>query len=110
MPFIPVFISDATRITRGPESLTVRAGTSVSFECDATTDQFEMSKLTIKWLHNGNEINYMRETHLHKNLEDSSLQIVVSKVSDTGIYSCVANNTLDAATSEAELVVQGMKM
>ena len=85
----------------------MRAGTAVSFECEATTDPSELSKLTIEWLHNGDEIDYMRENHLHKNLEDNSLQIVATKVSDTGRYTCVANNSLDFAETNAELIVQG---
>ena len=85
----------------------MRAGTRVTFECSATTDPDELSKLTIKWLHNGKVINLSTEAHIHKNVENNSLTITTI-VNDTGRYTCVANNTLDVATAYADLVVQGM--
>ena len=59
--------SAATMITKQPNDQTVNASSTVTFNCDATTDMEEMAHLEIKWLKDGEEINYESERTISLN-------------------------------------------
>ena len=54
-------------ITKQPNDQTVNASSTVTFNCDATTDMEEMAHLEIKWLKDGEEINYESERTISLN-------------------------------------------
>ena len=54
-------------ITNPPSHQTVNASSTVTFNCDATTDMEEMAHLEIKWLKDGEEINYESERTISLN-------------------------------------------
>ena len=59
--------SAATMITKQPNDQTVNASSTVTFDCDATTDLEEKAHLEIKWLKDGEEINYESERTISLN-------------------------------------------
>ena len=54
-------------ITNQPGDQTVNASSTVTFNCDATTDVEERAHLEIRWLKNGEEINYESERTISLN-------------------------------------------
>ena len=54
-------------ITNPPSHQTVNASSTVTFNCDATTDLEEKAHLEIKWLKDGEEINYESERTISLN-------------------------------------------
>ena len=57
----------ATVITTHPGDKTVNASETVTFECEAVTDEEEKEQLEIKWLKDGEEIDYEREPTITMN-------------------------------------------
>lgn len=103
VPFFP----ESTSIDYNPKSKVVVAGTEISFFCNATTDVSEVSRLKIRWLKNGHEINYFKEGRISKDMRDSSLHITMATPEDSGSYTCVASNGIDEDQSTAQLTVRG---
>jgi len=85
----------------------VNATAKVEFNCQATTDRAEQSKLRIEWKRNSQVIDYEQEGRISKNMADNSLTISQATVSDTGAYTCVASNGLDSDEFTVQLTVKG---
>ena len=65
----------ATVITTAPSDKTVNASSTVTFECDASTDREEQDHLEIKWLKGGEEIDYESEPSITLNKRVCCLHI-----------------------------------
>ena len=85
----------------------VNATVNVVFNCQASTDPAEESKLRIEWKRNGEPIDYEQEGRISKNMADNSLTISQVVVDDSGEYTCVASNGLDSDEVTAQLTVKG---
>lgn len=86
----------------------VNLSSRVRFVCKATTDQHEMSGLTITWYKDGQLLD---RSSSHTNASfifiNDSLIIGMAQVSDTGKYTCRADNKVDSDEVTVELIVRG---
>lgn len=92
-----------TQIISEPMSAQVSYGEVATFKCGAATDELESHKLFFKWLKDGKEVD---KTDPRISMSDGELEITETKSKDTGTYTCVANNTLDADSKTATLEVR----
>ena len=90
-----------------PKDEVVNATQDVTLTCNATTDENEMSRLTITWLRDNEEIIYEEEPRISKNNVDKSLIIQGATVEDTAMYTCVASNELDQDKHTVSVTVKG---
>ena len=97
---------DKTVIIQAPASQTVRASSTVTFECSAETDP-ETVPLVVEWLRNGVLINLQYIQHISMRVDSNTLEIIDSKVVDSANYSCRAKTPLDSVQAHATLIVQG---
>ena len=100
-------ISERTFIDTAPQDQEVNATMDVVFECGATTDPLEAARLEIKWKRDGDEIDFKVQKRLRYNVNDHTLTIIGSEVTDSGEYTCVADNGLDSDEVTAQLTVKG---
>ncbi|KAK7102380.1 neuroglian-like isoform X2 [Littorina saxatilis] len=94
-----------TKIEQAPMDLEVNAGYDAKFTCSGTTDPEEVEKLQIKWLKDNKEISSVVQ-RMTTNIQDNSLTISGTIVRDSGSYTCIATNGLDAAEASAMLTVK----
>ncbi|XP_073095155.1 neuronal cell adhesion molecule isoform X9 [Manis javanica] len=92
-------IKDPTRIIKQPEYAVVQRGSTVSFECKVKHDHTLIP--TVLWLKDNGELPSDGRATVDKD------HLVVADVSDDdgGIYTCVANTTLDSVSASAVLRV-----
>ncbi|XP_036774847.2 neuronal cell adhesion molecule isoform X6 [Manis pentadactyla] len=92
-------IKDPTRIIKQPEYAVVQRGSTVSFECKVKHDHTLIP--TVLWLKDNSELPSDGRFTVDKD------HLVVADVSDDdgGIYTCVANTTLDSVSASAVLRV-----
>ena len=95
----------APEISQSPRDTTEVEGQTAVFNCVVagypTPD--------VAWEKNGVELNVVADAQLRVSFNNENHQLIISNVqqSDAGQYRCVANNSLDAATSSsATLTVQ----
>ena len=87
----------APEISEPPTSRTKEEGHTVEFSCVVagypTPD--------VAWTKNGVELNLTRDVRLNVSSNNGNHHLTISSVqqSDAGKYRCVANNSLDTATS-----------
>ncbi|XP_063094676.1 neuronal cell adhesion molecule isoform X37 [Cavia porcellus] len=92
-------IKDPTRILKQPEYAVVQRGGRVSFECKVKHDHTLIA--TVTWLKDNGELpNDERFT-----VDKDHLVVTDVRDSDGGIYTCVANTTLDEVSASAVLSV-----
>ena len=85
-------------ITTHPQDELVNVSDSVNFTCEASGSL----PINYRWLYNGSYI--MNDPGHIEGVNTSTLMIVNVNVTDWGMYSCEASNTVDNATSnEAKL-------
>ncbi|KAK0044610.1 neuroglian-like isoform X2 [Biomphalaria pfeifferi] len=97
-----VIIREKTKIVNAPMDTEVDFPNTVAFTCGATTDPKET--VSFRWLKDGVEI----KADEHIKISDGTLEINSTKSKDSGIYTCVAYNSLDNATAQAELKVKAV--
>lgn len=85
----------------------INAGDEAKLVCTATTDPEELENLKIKWLRDGATINYALAQRIFQNSLDNSLTITNAQKTDTAVYSCVAESSLDKAEATAFITVRG---
>ncbi|KAK8765385.1 hypothetical protein V5799_031993 [Amblyomma americanum] len=92
-----------TRISGSPEDVEVVAGGSATFRCNVISDP--SLETTIQWLFNGEPIDFGAHPRLVR-LNDNSLVVSRATVRDSGVYTCVANTSVDSDRAQASLIVQ----
>lgn len=92
-----------TKIIIEPKDVQATVGASAIFYCSAIADQ--SLRLNIKWLANGNPINFNNDLRFVKT-NNYSLEITQIKKSDFGTYTCLAKTEMDQERADATLVVQ----
>ncbi|KAK7474746.1 hypothetical protein BaRGS_00034039 [Batillaria attramentaria] len=92
-----------TQIVSEPMSARISYGDEAVFRCGAETDHLEEHKLTYKWLKDGKEVD---KSDSRVTVDGGELTIIDTNSQDTGDYTCVANNTLDADSKTATLEVK----
>ncbi|CAH1783570.1 unnamed protein product [Owenia fusiformis] len=99
-----------TSIVKGPENERQVAGKSIVLECSATTDQSELSALSIRWTRTipGFEDveSELIENRLEGNIMYSKLTLEDVRLEESAEYTCVASNELDTATSTAAVTIE----
>lgn len=93
-----------TVITKSPQDQTVNVTDDVTLQCDVTTDAAEMEQLKVFWKKNEDRIDFARDDRLQLDPVDHSLIIRSAEIDDTAVYTCHADNGLDAASSEAAIL------
>ena len=81
------------QITTDPQDELVNVSDSVNFTCEASGS----TPISYRWLYNGNDITD-DPGHI-EGANTNTLMIVNVEVTDWGVYSCVASNIVDNATS-----------
>ena len=97
-----------TEITTAPENVTFIYGDSVSFKCEAKSD--DSTPITITWLDSKKVQIGNRVDHIWVNEDDNSLQIETADDDDqgasyAGTYTCLATNTYSRANASAQLLL-----
>lgn len=92
---IPSFLTES-------RSQIARDGEPVTLECVANG----VPKPTIKWLRNGEDIDFSDLDSRFRIIGTGSLEIGIADESDSGNYQCRATNTVDALDSQSMLEVQ----
>lgn len=98
-----LIVKEHTRITDEPQDYEVAARSPATFRCNAVADS--SLDLKIKWLNEGEEIDFENEPRFVRS-NDFSLTISKTSELDSGIYTCVATTELDEARAQATLTVQ----
>ncbi|XP_064633131.1 neuroglian-like isoform X1 [Lineus longissimus] len=101
-----VIVRQQTRIVSSPQDMIINAGDEAKLVCTATTDPEELENLKIKWLRDGATINYALAQRIFQNSLDNSLTITNAQKTDTAVYSCVAESSLDKAEATAFITVR----
>lgn len=102
-----VTVRNKTLITEPPHSQMVNLSSRVRFVCKATTDQNEMSGLTITWYKDGQLLDRSSSHTIASFIFiNDSLIIGMAQVSDTGKYTCRADNKVDSDEVTVELIVR----
>lgn len=96
------FSAKTTIDSFNPIDPTVKYGTRVKFSC---TDADNEEKVTISWLKDGKPVDLSPKRI--KKMPNNDLLINGTIASDTGIYTCVADNGLDSDRKNSELKVYG---
>ncbi|KAM9311699.1 leucine-rich repeats and immunoglobulin-like domains protein 3 [Gastrophryne carolinensis] len=88
--------------TKMPVDITIRAGSTARLECAAVGHPTPQ----IAWQKNGGtDFPAARERRMHVMPEDDVFFIVNAKVGDTGVYSCMAQNSAGSISANATLTV-----
>ena len=90
-----------------PQDIQIEEGESAKFVCKAVTDPDEVGNLQIHWMKNDVFINYGLEMRVFRNLQDNSLTITGTRVTDTGRYTCIASSEIDTVRAAAYLIIRG---
>ncbi|TMW42476.1 hypothetical protein DOY81_012444, partial [Sarcophaga bullata] len=92
--------AELPEILMAPQNQTIKVGKSFVLECDADGNPIP----TITWQFNGGPI--VVDDHLL--LENENTELIVNKAreSDTGTYTCIAENENGHATASATIVVE----
>lgn len=94
-PIAPAFLV-------GPTPQTVREGATVTLDCVANG----LPKPQIKWLRNGEELDFNDLDSRFSILGTGSLQISSAEDIDSGNYQCRASNSLESLDAQATVHVQ----
>jgi hypothetical protein len=104
-----------------PRSQTISAPGDVVLKCRATTDQSEASNLRIEWRRDGDvirnitaggdiaELGVVTDPRIVISDGGRQLRISQSQVTDTGRYTCHANNSIDSDTVTVQLTIRGSR-
>ncbi|XP_055365994.1 neuronal cell adhesion molecule-like isoform X3 [Betta splendens] len=92
-------VKEPTRILKQPEYKVVQRGRSVVFECRVKHDPSLVPSTT--WLKDKEELPEDKRL----TVESDSLTIADVTEDDAGVYTCIANTTLDRDSASAELTV-----
>lgn len=98
-----LIVKESTRIIDEPQDYEVAAGQQATFRCNAVADP--TLDLQIKWLSDGEEIDFETEPRFVRS-NDNSLTISKTSELDSNTYTCVASTELDEARAQATLIVQ----
>ncbi|KAI8116975.1 Peroxidasin [Lucilia cuprina] len=93
-------VRELPEILMAPQNQTIKVGKSFVLECDADGNPIP----TITWQFNGEAI----VANEHLVLENENTELIVNKAqeSDTGIYTCIAENENGHATAAATITVE----
>jgi len=100
-------LTDRTRITLSPRDVVVNVSMTVVLECQADTDERELSSLAVRWFKDGMELNRNRDPRFRVNHTVGTLRLNDIQVYDTGRYQCVAGTDVDTDSAYAQLIVRG---
>lgn len=86
-----------------PNNVTVNSSSTVRLDCAATADP----KPQIAWQKDGgNDFPAARERRMHVMPQDDAFFIVNAKISDQGVYTCTAQNSVGTIKANATLTIQ----
>lgn len=86
-----------------PNNVTLNSGSTVRLDCAATADP----KPQIAWQKDGgNDFPAARERRMHVMPQDDAFFIVNAKISDQGVYTCTAQNSVGIIKANATLTIQ----
>lgn len=90
--------------TKRPKDITVNIGSTAKLECSAQG----LPNPQISWQKDGgNDFPAARERRMHKMPTDDMLFIVNVKLTDSGVYSCIAKSIAGSITANATITVIG---
>lgn len=90
--------------TKKPKDITVNIGSTAKLECSAQG----LPNPQISWQKDGgNDFPAARERRMHKMPTDDMLFIVNVKLTDSGVYSCIAKSVAGSITANATISVIG---
>lgn len=92
-----------TLIVQPPRSQSVNVTERVEFTCRADTDPEELSNLNVTWLKNNQPLGGGSTAVVI----GDSLVIDRAQVSDSGTYTCRADNKVDTSEASSTLIVKG---
>lgn len=109
---LPIMTAVPPRFTSKFQSQTVRLAESTVIKCEAVGDQ----PLSIEWMHDKNPLKFLSKEHSTTRIErqdesneknaSSSLKIVRAQRSDSGIFTCLVNNSYGDDQAIIQLIVQ----
>ena len=85
----------ALRLVQQPENIVVTQGSFAWLSCDVDGK----SPIHITWYHNGKLVKIHKDPRLEKTL-DGKLIFFKIKLTDAGIYSCLASNEIGSVVSK----------
>ncbi|KAG4069962.1 hypothetical protein HA402_015186 [Bradysia odoriphaga] len=86
-----------------PNNVTLNSGSTVRLDCAATADP----KAQIAWQKDGgHDFPAARERRMHVMPQDDAFFIVNAKISDQGVYTCTASNSVGTIKANATLTIQ----
>ena len=108
--YVGVFyvFSDRTVIVDRPQPQTLVAGSDIILKCNATTDKSEKDKLQIRWLRDGENLTSDTDDRIKISKGGQQLIMSGSRVSDTGRYTCTADNGIDSDTVTVTVTIKGI--
>ncbi|XP_033095825.1 neuronal cell adhesion molecule-like [Anneissia japonica] len=93
-----------TTIVQGVVDTTVKKPVQATLTCTATYD--EKAEIVWSWTANGKPTGEVTHGRFRYNSDRNTIDILKTKVSDTGEYCCTASTTFDSAKSCGNLTVQ----
>ena len=107
---IAVCLAERTTIVDQPPvpAQVISAPDDITLTCRATTDPSEAENLRIQWRRNGDVINPPPRSRITVSNDGSQLTIRRSRVNDTAMYTCRAENGVDFDTVEIPVTVRGL--
>ncbi|XP_061832471.1 neural cell adhesion molecule L1-like protein [Nerophis lumbriciformis] len=98
-------VKEPTQIVNGPQDMQVISGTTAHLTCQAQYDESLKDSFQTVWIKDGEKIQFSLEEPSRYFLSDGMLQIMNVKLSDEGIYTCMAMTRLDVDNVNALLTV-----
>ncbi|XP_072026167.1 contactin-4-like [Amphiura filiformis] len=96
-------IKDGTSIQEHPEEKVITVGTDYTLRCSATTD--EVFELAYFWMKGETQIDVVDDPHYE--MDEGNLIIKDVQLTHAGLYTCVAQTTVDRAETSAMINVKG---
>ncbi|XP_061759852.1 neural cell adhesion molecule L1-like protein isoform X8 [Nerophis ophidion] len=98
-------VKEPTQIVNGPQDMQVISGTTAHLTCQAQYDESLKDSFQTVWIKDGEKIQLSLEEPSRYFLSDGMLQIMNVKLSDEGMYTCMARTHLDVDNVTALLTV-----
>ncbi|XP_075898049.1 cell adhesion molecule L1-like a isoform X2 [Nelusetta ayraudi] len=98
-------VKDPTRIVRRPQDAQIMSGTTAQLMCQAEYDKSLQASFEVLWRRDGEDIQLSAEENSRYMAADGMLQIMNVNLRDEGVYTCVAQTSLDKDNATALLTV-----
>lgn len=100
---VKISVASFPEFRKIPNNVTLNSGNTVRLDCAATGDP----QPQIAWQKDGgNDFPAARERRMHVMPKDDAFFIVNAKISDQGVYTCTAQNSVGTIKANATLIIQ----